>query len=102
MTRRLERGDLGARLLDLPAQVLLCLRGAGEVAPDAVDGRADGLQLAPQPLALGAALLGLALEALALLAHLVDARAAGLLQALAQAVDLGAHLVESAACLGQP
>ena len=69
--RRLERGDLGARLLDLPAQVLLGLRGAREVAPDAVDGGADRLQLAPQPLALGAALLGLALEPLALLAHLV-------------------------------
>jgi hypothetical protein len=92
--RRLESCDLGARLLDLAAQVLLRLRRAREVAPDAIDGRADGLQLVPQALALGAALLGLALQALALLAHLVDVRAAGLLQPLAQAVDLGAHLVE--------
>ena len=63
--------------------MLLGLGRAGQVPPDPVDGGPHRLDLAAQALALCAALLGLALEPFAFLAHLVGAAAAGLLELLA-------------------
>ena len=74
---------------------------AGQVAAHALQRGAHLLELAPQALALGARLLGLALGALALGACLLFARAAGVVELTAQAFDLGAHLVEYPARVGQ-
>ena len=99
--RRLQRVDLGARLLDLRLDAFLGLGRAGQVAPHAVDGRAHGLELPSQPLALRLALLGLAAQPLALLARLVLVERAALLQPVAQGFELGLHLVEGAVRVGQ-